>query len=247
MFGRRRNRSAPQSLDIAEQVRRRVASGQAFDEILDRAANGPAADGGGEGRMAKAARPRSPAQVLSFDETPIFHVSGASGLAPRVEQQVFKRALSQLEPDQKVVESQRALKARVVQALESVLAELRLRPDADQRAALIQRLIDEMRDFGPLAALLRDSSVGDVMANGPDQIYVQRRDRLQPTDLRFLDQAHLLRIARRLLGRAAVALDQGQLSVAAWRPDGSRVQLLLPPLSPQGPAMTHSWSPPTRT
>lgn len=238
MFGRRRNRSAPQALDVAERVRRRVASGQAFDDILGEAQDGRPAQSGSNSRSEGAAKPRPSAQVLSFDETPVYQVESRSGLARRVQQQVLKRALAQLAPERKLAESRRARQARMQRVLDAVLAELRLHPDTAQRATLLERLGDEMADLGPLAALLRDPSVGDIMINGPDQIYVQRRDRLQPTDLAFLDQAHLLSIARRLLGRAAVALDQGELSVAAWRPDGSRVQVLLPPLSPQGPAIT---------
>lgn len=115
-------------------------------------------------------------------------------------------------------------------------------------AALVRDLVDELAGLGPLEALLRDPAVTDVMANRPDEIWVERDGRLQRTDARFADAEHVLRVLRRVLGPLGVRLDPAHPWADAVLPGGVRLHAVLPPLSPQPvltlrrvPAVVPSW------
>lgn len=115
-------------------------------------------------------------------------------------------------------------------------------------AALVRDLVDELAGLGPLEALLRDPGVTDVMANRPDEVWVERDGQLERTDVRFVDADHVLRVLRRVLGPLGVRLDPAHPWADAVLPGGVRLHAVLPPLSPQPvvtlrrvPAVVPSW------
>lgn len=108
----------------------------------------------------------------------------------------------------------------------------------DQRDSMVREIMDEIYGFGPLEPLMNDPDVSDVLVNGPDRVFVERNGRLQPTTVKFADNAHLLRLIHRLVGRAGRRIDEVSPMVDAKLPDGSRLNAVIPPLALQGPTVS---------
>lgn len=106
------------------------------------------------------------------------------------------------------------------------------------RERLVEELISEILGLGPIEPLLKDSSVTEVMVNGPDSIYIERKGRLQKTDVRFRNTEHLMHIIDRIVTAVGRRVDESSPMVDARLADGSRVNVIIPPLSLTGPCVT---------
>lgn len=106
------------------------------------------------------------------------------------------------------------------------------------RERLVEELISEILGLGPIEPLLKDSSVTEVMVNGPDSIYIERKGRLQKTDVRFRNTEHLMHIIDRIVTAVGRRVDESSPMVDARLADGSRVNVIIPPLSLIGPCVT---------
>ena len=106
------------------------------------------------------------------------------------------------------------------------------------RERLVEELISEILGLGPIEPLLKDSSVTEVMVNGPDSIYIERKGRLQKTDVRFRNNEHLMHIIDRIVTAVGRRVDESSPMVDARLADGSRVNVIIPPLSLTGPCVT---------
>ena len=106
------------------------------------------------------------------------------------------------------------------------------------RERLVEELISEILGLGPIEPLLKDSSVTEVMVNGPDSIYIERKCRLQKTDVRFRNTEHLMHIIDRIVTAVGRRVDESSPMVDARLADGSRVNVIIPPLSLIGPCVT---------
>jgi len=102
------------------------------------------------------------------------------------------------------------------------------------RERLIEEVLDEVFGFGPLEILLRDPTISDILINGPRVIYVERRGRLERSDVKFRDEGHLLQIIQRICNRVGRRVDETNPMVDARLPDGSRVNAIIPPLALDG-------------
>lgn len=107
-----------------------------------------------------------------------------------------------------------------------------------EREAMVQEIMDEIFAFGPLQPLMNDPDVSDVLVNGWQNVYIERDGRLQPTDVKFADDEHLLRFIQRLVGRAGRRIDEVSPMVDAKLPDGSRLNAVIPPLALRGPTLS---------
>ena len=112
------------------------------------------------------------------------------------------------------------------------------RLDSRQREAMVGEIMDEIYGFGPLEPLMNDPDVTDVLVNGPDRVLVERRGRLEPTDVRFADETHLMQFIHRLVSRAGRRIDESSPIVDARLPDGSRFNAVIPPLALCGPTVS---------
>jgi len=105
-----------------------------------------------------------------------------------------------------------------------------------------ERLMDEVMDetfgLGPLEALLKDSTISDIMVNRWDRVYVERRGRVELSDIRFRDNMHLRQIIDRIVGAVGRRIDETSPMADARLADGSRVNAIIPPLALDGPAMS---------
>ena len=106
------------------------------------------------------------------------------------------------------------------------------------RERLVEELISEILGLGPIEPLLKDPSVTEVMVNGPDSIYIERKGRLQKTDVRFRNTEHLMHIIDRIVTAVGRRGDESSPMVDARLADGSRVNVIIPPLSLIGPCVT---------
>src|SRR5512134_871296 len=107
-----------------------------------------------------------------------------------------------------------------------------------ERERLIEEVLDETFGLGPLELLLKDATVCDILINGPKNIYVERRGRIERTTVQFRDNAHLMQIIDRIVSKVGRRVDEVCPMVDARLPDGSRVNAIIPPLALDGPAVS---------
>src|SRR6516164_2084318 len=107
-----------------------------------------------------------------------------------------------------------------------------------ERERLIDEVLDETFGFGPLEMLLKDPTISDILVNGPFKVYVERRGKMERTDVKFRDNDHLLQIIDRIVSKVGRRVDETSPMVDARLPDGSRVNAIIPPLALDGPSMS---------
>ncbi|KQQ96249.1 CpaF family protein [Massilia sp. Leaf139] len=107
-----------------------------------------------------------------------------------------------------------------------------------ERKTLTRDIQNEMLGFGPLETLLEDPTVSDILVNTHKQVYVERRGKLELTDVTFTDDAHLMKIIDKIVSRVGRRIDESSPMVDARLPDGSRVNAIIPPLAIDGPVMS---------
>jgi pilus assembly protein CpaF len=107
-----------------------------------------------------------------------------------------------------------------------------------ERDRLVEEVLDETFGLGPLELLLKDPTISDILINGPKQVYVERRGKLEKTAVTFRDNGHLLQIIDRIVSRVGRRVDEVCPMVDARLPDGSRVNAIIPPLALDGPAVS---------
>jgi pilus assembly protein CpaF len=103
---------------------------------------------------------------------------------------------------------------------------------------LARNIVDEMVGLGPIDPLLEDPTVGDILINGPSMIYVERRGKLELTNLKFRNNAHVLHVAQRIASSVGRSVDESSPMLDARLADGSRVNVVIPPLSLKGPCIS---------
>jgi pilus assembly protein CpaF len=109
---------------------------------------------------------------------------------------------------------------------------------SEERDRIVREVQDEVFGFGPLEPLLQDPSVSDILVNGANSIFVERRGRLEPTQARFQNEAHLMRIIEKIVSAVGRRVDEMNPMVDARLEDGSRVNAIIPPLALDGASMS---------
>jgi pilus assembly protein CpaF len=107
-----------------------------------------------------------------------------------------------------------------------------------ERERLIDEVLDETLGFGPLEALLKDPTISDILVNGPKCIYVERRGKLEKSDVTFRDNDHLMQIIDRIVSKVGRRVDETSPMVDARLPDGSRVNAVIPPIALDGASLS---------
>jgi len=130
------------------------------------------------------------------------------------------------------------LRRRVQDSLQSALAKERAPLSAADKAQLIQDVSDDILGYGPIDRFLKDTDITEVMVNGPDRIYLERRGRLTLSGVTFVDENHLRRIIDKIVGLVGRRIDESTPMVDARLLDGSRVNAVIHPLAIGGPFLT---------
>ncbi|MCX8225753.1 MAG: CpaF family protein [Sulfitobacter sp.] len=127
---------------------------------------------------------------------------------------------------------------RIHAAIRAQSEERKMHLNGREVSALVTAVLADMLGLGPLEALLADDSITDIMVNGPKQVYVERKGKLELTGVRFRDNAHVFAVASRIVAAVGRRIDESQPMVDARLKDGSRVNVAVPPLAIDGPTIT---------
>jgi pilus assembly protein CpaF len=131
-----------------------------------------------------------------------------------------------------------ALRTELRGTVHALLAEEKKTLSGPQVDHLIEDLLDEILGLGPLEPFLKDDTVTDILINGHDKVYLERKGHLERADARFLDNRHLIRIINKIVADVGRHVDESQPMVDARLPDGSRVNAIVPPLAVDGPMLS---------
>lgn len=130
------------------------------------------------------------------------------------------------------------LATQIEEVLGEILREHDIRLNQLEQRDLVTSLVNDMMGLGPLEKLLADETVTDIMINGADQVFVERRGKLELTDIAFQNDAHLMNVATRIVTRIGRRIDETMPLVDARLEDGSRVNIIIPPLAIDGPSVS---------
>ena len=122
--------------------------------------------------------------------------------------------------------------------VERLLSEENVVVNALERRNLVRDIQHEMLGLGPLEPLLADPTISDILVNGARQVYVERRGKLSLTEVSFADDDHLMKIIDKIVSRVGRRVDESSPMADARLPDGSRVNVIVPPLALDGPVMS---------
>ncbi len=152
--------------------------------------------------------------------------------------QLRERALRAIDPATAADLAPDALRGQLEQIIHGIANEERYEISGREQIHLADELAADMIGNGPLEPLLRDEEITDIMVNGPDLVYVERRGKLELTDVRFRDTDHIAMIAQKIVGRVGRRVDESSPMVDARLHDGSRVNVLFPPLAVDSPCIS---------
>ncbi len=124
------------------------------------------------------------------------------------------------------------------QAIRGAVEEFAVVLSADSREAVIERITREATGLGPLEELLEDAEIEEVMVNGCDRVYIERRGRIEAVPVRFVDDDQLMNTIERILAPLGRRVDELSPMADARLPDGSRVNVVIPPLAVEGPTVS---------
>ena len=127
---------------------------------------------------------------------------------------------------------------RVGLAIRDLLSRQRTPLASAEREVIVKEVLHEVFGLGPLEPLLADPTVSDILVNGFSKVYVERHGKLEPTNVRFNDDSHVMRIIDRIVTKVGRRIDESTPMVDARLTDGSRVNVIIPPLAIDGPVIS---------
>jgi len=132
------------------------------------------------------------------------------------------------------------LSSQIRKIVEKILREesFNLPLNMNERENIFTEILDEVLGYGPLEPLLKDPTISDILVNTYKNIYLERAGKLEPTDARFKDNSHLMRIIDKIASAVGRRIDESTPMVDARLPDGSRVNAIIPPLALDGPILS---------
>jgi pilus assembly protein CpaF len=151
---------------------------------------------------------------------------------------VRDEVLLRIEPAAAIHLSQAQLTAKIEQFIGQIASERRLLLNGAEQRSLTADIVNDMIGLGPLEPLLNDDTVADILVNGPDKIYAERRGKLELTQLRFRSDAHVMHSPQRIASSIGRRIDESSPMLDARLADGSRVNVIIPPLSVTGPCIS---------
>lgn len=169
---------------------------------------------------------------------PSSETSGASEAYKQLKGRMHLKLLERFDLAALEALSAEKLRQEISAMVERLLSEEQAPVNDIERRTLIRDIQHEMLGFGPLELLMADPAVSDILVNRYDQIYVERKGRLELTNVAFTDEKHLLRIIDKIVSLVGRRIDESSPMVDARLPDGSRVNAVIPPVALDGPMMS---------
>jgi pilus assembly protein CpaF len=173
--------------------------------------------------LAPEAPPPSPPPASKIEEA-------AAAIQALVLQRIDSQVAAQLAREE--------LAVQLVDVVGDLLVEQKIPLNQREQAELVELLLNDMLGLGPLEPLLADETVTDIMVNGPKQIYVEQKGKLVLTEARFRDNAHVMSVAARIVSQVGRRIDESTPLVDARLMDGSRVNIIIPPLAIDGASIS---------
>jgi pilus assembly protein CpaF len=182
--------------------------------------------------------------------TPTVELPGQATLAEQVAEQrpadpyaelktqIHHACIAKLGPQLFTTQTDEDLAERVLRTVTEQLALDRTPLTREERRQITKEITDDILGYGPLEPFLHDDTVTEVMVNGRDAIYIERKGKIEQTQAAFLDDAHLMRIIDKIVSTVGRRVDESSPMVDARLPDGSRVNAIIPPLALKGPTLT---------
>ncbi len=225
--------AAPAGLKTGDQLK-------VGDHTLVFSADDPAKAGKAPGGGPRPVNKDEPVDVImdpAFMAQAMLYTPDMMAMKKRIHEQVlFKLNLPEIATKQ--IEDEE-MRAKLEMALDQVLREVRHELPRDVAMDVLrQALLDELIAYGPITPMLRDPAVDEVMVNGPDRIFIEKKGRLNETGVKFFDNRHLITIIQRIVEPLGRHVDEASPMVDARLPDGSRVNAIIPPLALDGASVT---------
>jgi len=148
--------------------------------------------------------------------------------------QIQPLLLDHIDPSAAAVLPREELVDQVGEVVGELLVQEKINLNIKEQTTLVNELLDDMLGLGPLEPLLSDESISDIMVNGPAQVYVERKGKVELTDVTFRDNAHLMNIAQRIVTAVGRRVDETSPICDARLADGSRVNVIATPLAIDG-------------
>jgi pilus assembly protein CpaF len=165
-------------------------------------------------------------------------LSGLTAAEQQWKQSIFQRTVKMLDLSLLVTLQDAEAREEIRKTTEALMAQDAQPYNTPTRKRIVKEIQDEILGLGPLEPLLADHTISDILVNGPDQIYVERRGKLEKAPIRFDDERHLMTIIDRIVSRVGRRIDESSPMVDARLKDGSRVNAIIPPLAIDGPMMS---------
>jgi pilus assembly protein CpaF len=186
-----------------------------------------------QGAPAKSAIPSAPTAAAAAPQR-----SKAESTVDEAKRQVQPILLERIDVVAAIKLPRAELAAQIGELSAEILGELRIRLNGAEHRDLVTVLINDMLGLGPIEPLLADESVTDIMVNGAKQVYVERKGKLELTNVQFRDDAHVMNVALRIVTQVGRRVDESTPLVDARLMDGSRVNIIVPPLAIDGPSIS---------
>lgn len=174
--------------------------------------------------------PSSPASTPRRDESTIQRPAMPASLRERV--------IEQIEPSVAATVSRDVLRRQIEEIIHGIANEERLELSGREQFQLADEIADDMTGYGPLRPLLLDQSINDIMVNGPSNVYVERSGKLERIAVRFRDNDHIASVAQKIAAQVGRRVDESSPMVDCRLPDGSRVNIIFPPLAIHSPCIS---------
>jgi pilus assembly protein CpaF len=149
-----------------------------------------------------------------------------------------ERVIKQIEPSVAATVSRDVIRRQIEEIIHGIANEERLELSAREQVLLADEIADDMTGYGPLRPLLLDESIDDIMINGPANVYVERKGKLERVAIRFRDNDHITSVAQKIASQVGRRVDESSPMVDCRLPDGSRVNIILQPLAIHSPCIS---------
>jgi pilus assembly protein CpaF len=174
--------------------------------------------------------PRALAATPKHEEAPVTQ--------PTLPVSLRERVIREIDPSVAATVARDVLRRQIEEIIHEIANRDRLELSGREQFQLADEIADDMTGYGPLRPLLMDESISDIMVNAPNNVYVERRGKLERVAVRFRDAEHIASVGQKIASRVGRRVDESSPMVDARLPDGSRVNIIFPPLAIDSPCIS---------